>query len=165
MKKFSEQINERLKLNKDSKPIKPKNFIDIKSGDIFYIAINHNDFYYVSKNIVQEFVINKDNYRLIYKNCKSNLQFIADFDKKTLENEFKESPIVVDRVYGNFFITEKHITEKLFHDSIDKSIKKFQDDIIKIKNDPKAKDLDWQISEIESKIADLLERKKIFNID
>lgn len=132
MKTFS--INEKLKLNKDSKISDAKPLIQLKEGDIIY----YSDEVYNTNKIIKA-KINLFELQVPKKAKKYYLlNGIRTVDGKEIETaidgDLDDITMIIKSKYYPFeiFSTDKKLLEKIIDDNIDKEIKPIQDEIDKL---------------------------------
>ena len=132
MKTFS--INEKLKLNKDTKISDAKPLIQLKEGDIIYYL---DEVYNTNKIIKAKISL----FELeVPKKSKKYylLRAIRTVDGKEIETaidgDLDDITIIIKSKYYPYeiFSTDKKLLEKIIDDNIDKEIKPIQDEINKL---------------------------------
>ena len=135
MKRISDiLINEKLKLNKDTKISDAKPLIQLKEGDIVY----YSDEVYNTNKIIKA-KINLFELQVPKKAKKYYLlNGIRTVDGKEIETaidgDLDDITMIIKSKYYPFeiFSTDKKLLEKIIDDNIDKEIKPIQDEIDKL---------------------------------
>lgn len=169
MRKISDiLINEKLKLNKNSKVSNSKSFLELKQGDKLYYYFTYveygadDDDKFINNKIMSATITNVERYKDFFKKDFLYIEYINDFMNKSkhenhvnipIEKLTEDTKIFYDNVYSAYTLsTDRELLENVINENIDKRIApiqriidKLQDrinNILKLKEEKYYKEID-----------------------
>lgn len=165
MRKLNNFINEKLKLNSQSKLSNKKKFSGLEKGDIIYKMHLHGNAF---SDIYSCTIINIDNHEhyedvIVDYTCKNDRRYATFSRSSFYDNAFNN--ILIDSIHTDiYYFINKDDAKKVQITHISNSIKRLQNELSALKdiNNPNykkdIKDRDYIIKELEKELNELIER-------
>jgi len=151
MKRISDTlINEKLKLDKNTKVFSSKSLLELKQGDKLYYYFTHveygagDDDKFVNNKIMTATITKIERYKDFFKNDFLHIEYVDDFMNKSNHDNFANIPIekltedtkiFYDNVYSAYTLsTDRELLENVINENVDKRIAPIQKIIDKLQD-------------------------------
>ena len=151
MKRISDTlINEKLKLDKNTKVFNSKPLLELKQGDKIYFYFTHVEYWaddddkFINNKIMSATITNIERYKDWFKKDFLHIEYVNDFMNKSkqenhlnipIEKLTKDTKIFYDKVYSAYTLsTDKELLENIINENVDKRIIPIQKTIDKLQD-------------------------------